>query len=161
MSFQSRYAITISIPENLHLGYVDGVIRYNLAFAVAAVTPQYINSIINRMLYSIVVYATVFGGISFYLSGVLKAVEKRAPFEQKNPRRIASMGLIFLVGSVFVGSAQASVANIIIHAMGLTEALSVNYSANFAMVSAGLLLLILSSIFCYGSYLQEEYDATL
>jgi hypothetical protein len=29
------------------------------------------------------------------------------------------------------------------------------------MIVAGLLMLILSGVFRYGSYLQEEYDATL
>ena len=162
MSITRGYAISIGISEKFYLGYVEwGVIRYNLAFAAAAITPQHTISIINQMLYTIVVYAAVSGGIFFYLSGVLKAVENGVPFERKNPRRIASMGIIFIVGAFFVGTAQASLAKIVILAMGLTGALSVNYSANSSMLLAGFLLLILSSIFRYGSYLQEEYDATL
>ncbi len=79
--------------------------------------------------------------------------------EQEIARRIASIGIVFLVGSLLVVSAQASTANV--HALRLTDVMSVNYSANTTMLFSGLLLLILSSIFRYGSYLQDEYDATL
>lgn len=161
LSFAQNGSISMGIGDMSRMGYMDGVIRYNLSFAAGAVTPQSANTILKQMLFSIVVFAAVYGAISFYLSGFLKAVENGVPFEKKNARRIFSIGLIFLVGSLFVGTAQASTANVIIHAMGLTEAMTVNYSANSTMISTGFLMLILSSIFRYGSYLQDEYDATL
>lgn len=161
LSVSKNWAISIGVPEHLRLGYTDGVIRYNLVFAAGAVTPEQASAILVKILFSIVVFAAVYGVISFFLSGVLKAIENGEPFQSNNARRIFSIGLIFLVGSFFVGTAQASTANVIIHAMGLTNALTVNYSANSIMIVAGLLMLILSGIFRYGSYLQEEYDATL
>jgi flagellar basal body-associated protein FliL len=141
--------------------YIDGVIRYNLALAAGAVNPEQASAILVKILFSIVIFAVVYGAISFFLSGVLKAIENGEPFQSNNARRISSIGIVFLVGSFFVGTAQASTADVIIHAMGLTEVLTVNYSANSIMIAAGLLMLILSGIFRYGSYLQEEYDVTL
>lgn len=161
LSVNKHWCIGIGVPGNFRLGYIDGGIRYNLAFAAGAVTPEHANAILVQILFSIVVFAAVYGAISFFLSGVLKAIENGEPFQKNNARRIFSIGLIFLGGSLFVGTAQASAANVIIHAMRLTEALTVNYSANSIMIVAGLLMLILSGIFRYGFYLQEEYDATL
>ncbi|NLB80999.1 MAG: DUF2975 domain-containing protein [Clostridiaceae bacterium] len=161
LSVSKQWCIVIGVPGNFRLGYIDGVIRYNLAFAAGAVTPEHANAILVQILFSIVVFAAVYGAISFFLSGVLKAIENGEPFQRNNARRIFSIGLIYLGGSLFVGTAQASAANVIIHAMRLTEALTVNYSANSIMIVAGLLMLILSGIFRYGFYLQEEYDATL
>lgn len=161
LSIAANWNISFGVPNLNQLGYMDGVIRYKLTFAVGAVTPDQAVAIFRQMLFSIVIFATVYGAISFYLSGVLKAVENGIPFEPKNVRRLSSIGLIFMVGSLFVGIAQASTANVIIHAMGLTDALTVNYSFNSLMMVSGLMMLILSGIFRYGSYLQEEYDATL
>ncbi len=161
LSVSKNWSIGVSVPGNFRLGYMDGVIRYNLALAAGAVNPEQASAIIVRVLFSIVVFAAVYGAISFFLSGVLKAIENGEPFQSNNARRIFSIGMVFLVGSFFVGTAQASTADAIIHAMGLTEVLTVNYSANSIMIAAGLLMLILSGIFRYGSYLQEEYDATL
>jgi hypothetical protein len=159
LSARAGIALSYGIPENLYL--VDGVIRYNLALVAETVTPLQMTMIIKQLFFSIVVYSTVFGLILFYLCGVLRMVENGTPFDRENARRISSIGLIFLVGSIFIGSAQASSANTIIHVLGLTDTMSVNYSLNTMMLFAGLLLLILSSVFRYGSYLQEEYDATL
>lgn len=162
LSVSKHWFISIGVlPGNLRLGYIDGVIRYNLALAAGAVTPEHANAILVQILFSIVVFTAVYGAISFFLSGVLKTIENGEPFQRNNARRIFFIGLIFLGGSLFVGTAQASAANVIIHAMRLTEALTVNYSANSIMIVAGLLMLILSGVFRYGSYLQEEYDATL
>lgn len=157
LSIRGGISLNYGIPENFRL--VDGIIRYNLA--LGSVTPSLITEIVKQILFSIVVYSAVFGSILFYLCGVLKTVEYGVPFEQENARRISSIGIIFLVGSLFVGTAEASTANTIIHSLRLTDMMSVNYSANTTMIFSGLLMLILSGIFRYGSYLQEEYDATL
>jgi hypothetical protein len=159
LSIRGGISLNYGIPENFCL--TDGVIRYNLALAAGTVTPSQMTAIVKQILFSIVVYYAVFGSILFFLSGVLKTVEDGAPFEGKNARRISSIGFIFMVGSLFVGTAQASTANTLIHALRLTDMMSVNYSANTIMIFSGLLMLILSGIFRYGSYLQEEYDATL
>lgn len=161
LSVNKNWSIGMGVPENLRLGFTNGVIRYNLALIAGAVTPEQASAIVVQILFSIVVFVSVYGAISYLLSGVLGAIENGEPFQRNNAGRIFSIGLIFLGGSLFVGTAQASAANVIIHAMGLTEALTVNYSANSIMIVAGLLMLILSGIFRYGSYLQEEYDATL
>ncbi len=147
------------IPENFNFGYIDGVIRFDLA--LNKIHPRQIQIIVGQILFSVVTYAAIFGAVMFYLSGVLKNVEKRLPFARENARRISSMGLIFLVGSLLTSSVQAGTANVVIHALGLTEMMGVNYSINTTMIMTGLLMLILSGIFRYGAYLQEEYDATL
>jgi hypothetical protein len=153
--------LTYALPPGFRLGYIDGVISYNLALAAGTVAPPRMTGILIQIFFSSAVCSAVFGAILLYLSGVLGMVEKGLPFDRGNARRIASIGFIFLVGSVMVGTAQASVANIIVHALNLTDLVSVNYTANTTMLSTGLLMLILSGVFRYGSYLQEEYDATL
>ncbi len=155
----NNWGIFQAIPENLDFGYVDGVIRFNVM--LTDITPRQVQIITAQILFSITVYGAVFGAVMFYLSNVLKTVENRMPFARENARRIASMGLVFLAGSLFTGMIQAGTANAIIQTLRLTEMMSVNYSLNSSMLITGLLLFVLSGIFRYGAYLQEEYDATL
>lgn len=154
-----RLGISVALPENLML--VDGVIRYNIAMLADSLSPADATAIIARVLFSIAVYAAVVGATLFFLCKILHSVEQGNPFDGKTPGRLSAIGVIFLAGSVLVGIAQANIASVLIHAMNLTESISAYYTINDMMVISGLLLLILSAIFRYGSYLQEEYDATL
>lgn len=147
------------IPDNHNLVYSGIVIR--LGLTLSNVAPQQIQTIVTQILFSAAAYACIFGGVLFFLSGILKNVENRLPFAPENARRISAMGVVFLVGSLVTGLAQAITAGSAIHALGLTEVMDVNYSINTPMLMNGLLMLILSGIFRYGAYLQEEYDATL
>jgi len=100
LSVSKHWFISIGVlPGNLRLGYIDGVIRYNLALAAGAVTPEHANAILVQILFSIVVFTAVYGAISFFLSGVLKTIENGEPFQRNNARRIFFIGLIFLGGS--------------------------------------------------------------
>ncbi|EEG78935.1 DUF2975 domain-containing protein [Dethiobacter alkaliphilus] len=146
--------------EYFNLGLTDGVIRYNLSLAEQSTDPGVSRTVVAGILYSVVVYSAVYGLVLFFLSGVLKSVEKGTPFIRQNARRLTSIGIVFIVGSVFAGVTQAAAAYAIIQALDLA-ALSVNYSVNSNMILTGLLMLILSGVFRYGAYLQEEYDATL
>jgi hypothetical protein len=149
----------MNLPETFNFGYTEGAINFNIG--LDDISPQVAQTIIVQLLFTIVIYAAVFGCILFYLSGVLKAVENRSPFARENSRRISSMGVVFFAGSVITGLMQAATAHALIVALGLGETMSVDFSFNSTMLMTGLLLLILSGIFRYGTYLQEEYDATL
>ena len=94
------------------------------------------------------------------LVGILGEVENGRPFSPDNARRLGRMGILIIVSSIVYRIGQAAALSTVIHVAGLTD-LSVNYTPDMDMIFIGILLFILAGIFKYGSYLQEEYDATL
>lgn len=94
------------------------------------------------------------------LVGILREVENGKPFSPANAGRLGKMGILVIVTSVVYRIGQAAALSAMIDVAGL-EDISVNYMPNTDMIFVGILLFILAGIFKYGSYLQEEYDATL
>jgi hypothetical protein len=94
------------------------------------------------------------------LVGILREVENAKPFSPANAGRLGKMGILVIVTSVVYRIGQAAALSAMIDVAGL-EDISVNYLPNTDMVFVGILLFILAGIFKYGSYLQDEYDATL
>ncbi len=91
---------------------------------------------------------------------IVKTVADDCPFHRKNSSRLCIIAAILIVGSITVNVAEARLARLIIDALKIQN-VSVNYTINSTMFLSGFLIFILAGVFRYGSYLQEEYDATL
>lgn len=91
---------------------------------------------------------------------ILKSVDNDTPFEKENAERIHAIGTIFVLGSFFIPAFEYIPARVMLNLLK-AENIGLNYSVNVYMALAGLLLFILSGIFKYGSYLQDEYDETV
>lgn len=134
----------------------DGVLRFKLG----ELSPSQSQSVAATILFALASLGCVYGALLYFLSGILRSVEKGSPFVKENALRISIMGYILLGGSVIVGLAYSITAFTLFEALNITD-VSVNFQLNSTMFASGLLLLILAGIFRYGSYLQEEYDSTL
>lgn len=91
---------------------------------------------------------------------VLKTVEQDKPFADENSRRLSIIGFVLILSSIIFRIAEGAVASTIIHTFNIPN-MQVNYSTDGFMMLSGFLILILAGVFKYGSYLQQEYDATL
>jgi len=65
-----------------------------------------------------------------------------------------------MAGSVILKIAEGITAMAIIDSLEIKN-VDVTFTVDGAMLLTGFLVLILAGIFRYGSYLQDEYDATL
>lgn len=91
---------------------------------------------------------------------ILKNVVNEKPFAEKNAKSIRNIGYVVIASSILMPVAKAFVFNKFIHAFNLSN-VNVIYSINTEVLIIGILLLIVSAIFNYGAYLQQEYDTTL
>lgn len=94
------------------------------------------------------------------ISALLKTVEIDQPFAEENAKRVTIIGVILILGSIFVPLAGGLVAYSIIETFH-PKNFSVNFGADSMMLFAGFLMLIFGGIFRYGHFLQQEYDSTL
>jgi len=91
------------------------------------------------------------------LASLLATIERDQPFAEENSKHLQVMGIVLLIGSLGFRALSAIVANSVINTLNLTN-LSVNISVDIYMAVSGFLLLILSGVFEYGNYLQQEYE---
>jgi TRAP-type C4-dicarboxylate transport system permease small subunit len=134
----------------------DGVLRFKLS----ELSLSQRQSVFATLMFTVASFCCVYGALLYFLQGILRSVEKGSPFVKENASRLSIIGYILLGGSVIVGLAYSATANAMVEALKITG-ISVNFHLNSTMFASGLLLLILAGVFHYGSYLQDEYDATL
>ena len=91
---------------------------------------------------------------------ILKNVVNENPFAEKNAKSIKNIGYVIIASSLVMPVTKAFLINKIIHAFNLSN-VNVVYTVNIEVLIIGILLLIVSAIFNYGAYLQQEYDTTL
>ena len=91
---------------------------------------------------------------------ILKNVVNENPFAEKNAKSIKNIGYVIMASSLVMPVTKAFLINKIIHAFNLSN-VNVVYTINIEVLIIGILLLLVSAIFNYGAYLQQEYDTTL
>ena len=91
---------------------------------------------------------------------ILKNVVNKNPFAEKNAKSIKNIGYVIMASSLVMPVTKAFLINKIIHAFNLSN-VNVVYTVNIEVLIIGILLLLVSAIFNYGAYLQQEYDTTL
>lgn len=99
--------------------------------------------------------------IFYQLTKILKTVEEEHPFALENANRLNIIGMILILAAF---AKEATSYYVLAVTVGLIDIpnLTVNYSlVDTSTVITGFLVLLLASIFKYGSYLQEEHDSTV
>lgn len=86
---------------------------------------------------------------------LLASVEKGSPFTPENARRLTVMGLIL------IGVFGISQALYFMRALWYSDYMNIDIKIDVGSLLFGIVLLILARVFKYGSYLQDEYDATV
>ncbi|MCR3920920.1 MAG: DUF2975 domain-containing protein [Firmicutes bacterium] len=155
--FMSSDSFTFNFLDNIRLS-MDGVLQFDLSLANITATTK--KEIITTILFALSSFAIIYGLIISQLTSFLKTVENGMPFASANVKRLNMIGILFIVGSFIINTVYGLVANKIIHALGIST-LSVNLQSDANMLFMGIIIIILAGIFRYGSYLQDEYDATI
>ncbi|AUS96878.1 hypothetical protein CDQ84_01840 [Clostridium thermosuccinogenes] len=159
ITFMSDSHFVLNDEKIGNIGFtVDGLIEYNLKDA------SLMGLSLKNVYTSIAIMAAVISFLTIpalkQLVLILKSVEENKPFAKENSKRISIIGVVFIFGSFIIPAAEFFVARTIVDTLKIQN-VSVNYTGNFILVFAGILMIILSGIFKYGSYLQHEYDETV
>jgi hypothetical protein len=94
------------------------------------------------------------------VQAILKTIIVDRPFAEENARSLFVMSVTFIVGS-FVLNLASNLDFIKILSMLGVGGINFDFTPNFSMLFTGILLIILSGVFRYGNYLQDEYDSTI
>jgi len=161
------FIVTFFIPENIFIlpkaqvesiSIIAGVIEFKI-------DPNLYNNVnFKPFLQAIFPMTTVISLmlliIAHNLRLILKTIAKDCPFERSNSKRLLIIGIVLMVGSVVLKFVEGIVVLAIIDMLKIKN-IDVIFTVDGAMLLTGFLILILAGVFRYGSYLQEEYDATL
>lgn len=144
----------ISIPFKLSY---DNIVQYNITNDVSIGD---IEPILNLIILIGIIYLIVFCIIVKQLTVILKSVEKGNPFNENNSLKLKAIGTTLIIASLITPICDMLLAIKVIQFLNINID-SFNYSINLTMLFSGLLILLLSGVFRYGSKLQEEYDLTI
>lgn len=136
---------------------LDGLIRYDLTEVVQGISMKEIYITILFMSVLLLLLVTI---VAKQLVHILKSVENDIPFIKENAWRISIIGVVLVLGSFLIPAFEFIVARSMLDLLKIQN-ISLNYSVNLYLVLAGFLMFILSGIFKYGSFLQNEYDETV
>ncbi|NCD05815.1 MAG: DUF2975 domain-containing protein [Spirochaetia bacterium] len=136
----------------------DNIIRFNLE-----------NISVNLMsLKEVFIYSFFsFSIVSIFLAFITKQLKyiffnviNNEPFNENNSKSILFIGYSVIIGAIVFPISKAIVIDKIINGFNFSN-VNVVYSINIEGIFIGILLIILSSIFHFGSYLQNEHDSTI
>ena len=119
-----------------------------------------INDIYSLLFIGITVFLILILLVLIQLRKILKNVVNEKPFAQENAKRMKNIGYIVMAGSVLIPVIKTFTVNRIINAFDLNNVSAV-YKVNTEVLLIGLLIILFSAIFSYGTYLQTEYDETI
>ncbi|KAB3532449.1 DUF2975 domain-containing protein [Alkaliphilus pronyensis] len=115
-------------------------------------------------------YSTFFTGIFVVLTltaivlrqllYILNNVVKGKPFDLVNAKKLFIIGCTFILGSFVIPVVKALLINKIIHHLSFDH-VSTTFTISIELLFTGLLIILLSEVFHYGAYLQQEFDSTL
>ncbi|ERJ12061.1 DUF2975 domain-containing protein [Haloplasma contractile] len=119
-----------------------------------------LKSVVLATCFSIPVIFGLVAVILHYLSRILSSLKDNTPFTNENVKSLKVIAWSIIISSVLVPAVETFIFTMIIHSTGIEQLDSV-FSIDLTALFVGFLLLILSHIFNYGTYLQKEYDQTL
>jgi len=136
----------------------DNIIRFEIS--TANMSQSGINDIYSLLFIGITVFLILILLVLIQLRKILKNVVNEKPFAQENAKRMKNIGYIVMAGSVLIPVIKTFTVNRIINAFDLNNVSAV-YKVNTEVLLIGLLIILFSAIFSYGTYLQTEYDETI
>ncbi len=118
--------------------------------------------VINRILITGIITVGYLSGFLFLMKLILKNVRDDKVFISQNSTYIKYMGYSLIGFSVVISLCKFWVAGAIMNVIDIPSAhFGANFSFDFQTIFIGLVIVLLSQIFAYGTHLQNEYDATV
>ena len=136
---------------------LNELVKYDITEAALGVSLKNVYITILFMAVMVMLLVII---ITKQLVCILKSVENDTPFEKGNAERISAVGKILIASSLMVPAFEFLPAMVMLNLLKIQN-INLNYSVNIYLVLAGFLMFILSGIFKYGSFLQNEYDETV
>jgi|GEM_PF-2753284 len=125
----------------------------NIPFDLGFVTGTNLVWFIVVMMSVAIVSLVIFYFMTRSLKVILKNVNEKNPFSHENVKHIQYLGYMIITSSFFSGLYSLVIWFFI---------KSVNFKlVDLGLLFVGLLILLLSSIFQYGNFLQEEFDTLI
>ncbi|MFJ8527473.1 DUF2975 domain-containing protein [Bacillus sp. NPDC094106] len=110
------------------------------------------------LIYEIILTVLLF--LIIQLKGIIRFVRNKEPFSKKCINYIQYLAYGVISYSLIDGVLGGILDFLFVRTFQLTQN-QVSFEFNFGLLITGLLILLLSNIFKYGAYLQEEYDSTI
>ena len=137
---------------------LNDMLRYSIVPDVATAEKM-------KPAYLVIIFGAAISGFIlapflYQLKSILKSAEDNSPFDAGNAKRLTWMGMLIIVYSIVCQLGKFFALKTILDVVRIPD-MTTNYNFDTGWIIMGLLLFILAGIFRYGSYLQEEYDATL
>lgn len=110
------------------------------------------------LIYEIILAVFLF--MIIQLKGIIKFVRNKQPFSKTCIKYIQYLAYGIIIYSLIDGVLGSILDFLFVRTFQLSEQ-EITFQFDFGLVIPGLLILLLSNIFKYGAYLQEEYDSTL
>lgn len=133
-------------------GYAEGSVSVDLA------PPTSVGLWVAAFGTTLLGWAVVFG-FAGYLYGLLNRAEDGAPFDRRNVAALRKMAALIAVGPLLIAGAVYGTTAIAIGDGGGTARPDFSYSLSYLFVA--LLLLVLSEVWRYGAFLQDDAEATV
>ena len=95
---------------------------------------------------------------------LLITVEGGRPFDEKNSKRLMIIGITVIIGSLFESLSYIIIYNLVIPMINSLGLENINFTINAldgSTILLGVIIILISGIFKYGCYLQNEYDETV
>lgn len=136
----------------------DNIIRFTIS--AKNIDELDLNPLYSSFLLGIAMLLLLITIVLKQLKGILKNVIHNLPFAQENAKGILNIGYSVIAGSLLGPFSRAYLINKIVAVFDFQNIKAV-YTLNIEALFIGILLILLSAIFHYGAYLQEEHDTTL
>ena len=95
---------------------------------------------------------------------LLITMECGKSFDEKNSKRLMVIGVTVIIGSFFESLSYIIIYNLVLPMISLLRLENINFTINAldgSTILLGIIIILISGIFKYGCYLQNEYDETV
>lgn len=136
----------------------DNTFKFNLSF----VEGGDLRPVFNRVMITGVLALGYLSGASYLLKLILANVKADNVFVEENSKYIKYFGYSLIVFSAIMSGMRFFVASAIMNVIDFPGGhFGANFGFDFQTIFIGLIIVLLSQIFAYGTHLQNEYDATV
>ena len=124
---------------------------------------------VDQINFKPIILSTTLGGsvglfiltlIMYQLKLIFKSLVENDPFVDRNAKRILYIGFLLIIASFIYPAGELLVMHHVLKAIN-NDTIMFNYSSDEGLFFSGLLVLVLSKVFSYGTYLQNEYNETV
>ena len=154
----SLFAKPFSFSKGSPVIELNDMLRYSIDPGV--VTVEKMKPVYLAIIFRTSICGFIIAPFLYQLKSILKSAENSRPFEVKNAGRLTWMGAFIIAYSIVYRIGEYVALQTTLNVINVPD-MTVNYTFNTSWVIMGILLFILAGIFKYGSYLQDEFDATL